>query len=89
MPSWSARASAYRCVEPSSATGQAAHYDEVLVVRTSVKGMRAASVTFEYEIHNEAGTRIATGIIELACVNLKTEERKPVALPAELRSLLS
>ncbi len=67
----------------------AAHYDEVLVVRTSVKGMRAASVTFEYEIHNEAGTRIATGVIELACVNLKTEERKPVALPAELRSLLS
>ena len=64
-----------------------AYYDEELVVLTTVKGMRSASITFEYEIQNLAGKRIATGVVELACVDLNAKERKPVALPAHMRAL--
>lgn len=67
-----------------------AHYDEELLVLTTVQGMRAASVTFEYLIqHAEQGTRVATGVIELACVDLASDARKPMALPDQLRELLS
>ena len=64
-------------------------YDEELVVRTHVKGLRAASVTFLYEIQRVDGTRVATGEVELACVDLRSPDRKPCPLPDEMRTLLS
>ena len=66
-----------------------AYYDEELLVMTSVRGMRSASVTFEYEIQNAAGKRLATGVVELACVSLNSDQRKPISLPEHLRSVLS
>ncbi len=64
-----------------------AGYDEELVVTTTVAGMRAASVTFGYVIRGADGERVATGEIELACVDLASE-RKPRPLPGELVELL-
>ncbi len=56
-------------------------YDEELVVLTTVGRMRAASVTFHYEIlRDPTRERVATGSIELACVQLNAE-RRPTALP--------
>jgi acyl-CoA thioester hydrolase len=63
-------------------------YDEELIVRTDVKGMRAASVTFLYEIRRDDGSRVATGEVELACVDLRSPERRPCALPEEMRAVL-
>jgi acyl-CoA thioester hydrolase len=66
-----------------------AHYEEELVVRTRVVGMRSASVTFEYELVRPAdGVLIATGMTELACIDLAAQPRKVVPLPEELRALL-
>jgi acyl-CoA thioester hydrolase len=67
-----------------------AHYEELLIVRTRVTGMRAASVTFEYEIERPAdGVLIATGLTELACIGLDAQPRKVLPLPEELRRLLA
>lgn len=56
-------------------------YDEELVVLTTVGRMRAASVTFHYEILRlPSRERVATGSIELACVHLNAD-RRPTALP--------
>jgi len=38
-----------------------ARYDDTLTVRTWLKAARGRVIQFEYEIVNEAGTRIATG----------------------------
>ncbi len=67
-----------------------AHYEELLVVRTHVSGLRAASITFEYELVRPADeVLIATGLTELACIDLRSEPRKVIALPEELRELLA
>jgi acyl-CoA thioester hydrolase len=66
-----------------------ARFDEELVVRTRVSQVRAASVSFEYEIARAAdGARIATAWTELACVDLRSPERKVCPLPEDLRQLL-
>ena len=65
-----------------------ARYDEELVVLTHVKGLRAASITFRYEIVRGDGSRVATGEVELACVELNTAERKPVPLPEGMAAML-
>ena len=64
-------------------------YEDEIVVKTRVGRVGAASVTFESEIHRTAdGVHLASGVIELACVDLRSAERKPVVLPEELRALL-
>jgi acyl-CoA thioester hydrolase len=66
-----------------------ARYEEVLRVRTRVVGLRAASVRFGYEIvRDEDELLLVTGQTELACIDLKSAERKVVVLPADLRELL-
>lgn len=66
-----------------------ARYDEELTVLTRVGRLRAASVTFEYEIRRGArGELVAGGWIELACVGLDSAERKPRPLPDDLRAIL-
>lgn len=65
-----------------------AYYEERLVLRTHVARLRAASVTFHTQMHREDGTHLATVEVELACVTLAAQPRKPVALPETLRAML-
>jgi acyl-CoA thioester hydrolase len=66
-----------------------ARYDEELAVRTRIERLGAASVTFAYRIHRAAdATLLAEGTTELACVDLRTDDRRPTMLPNDLRALL-
>jgi acyl-CoA thioester hydrolase len=65
-----------------------AYYEDLLVLRTHVARLRAASVTFHTEMHRQDGTHLATVEVELACVTLAAQPRKPVALPEPLRAIL-
>ena len=63
-------------------------YEDELLVRTRIASTRAASVTFEYEILREKdGQLLATGMTELACVRLDSQDRKPVQLPKSLLAI--
>ena len=65
-------------------------YEDELLVATVVGRMRAASVTFESEITRPAdGARIASVLVELACIDLRDRTRGPIALPEDLRALLA
>ena len=66
-----------------------AYYEDVLQLRTHVARLRAASVTFHSEMHRQDGTHLATVEVELACVSLAAQPRKPVPLPDQLRKLLA
>ena len=65
-----------------------AHYEEELLVETRLLAMRAASVSFGYEIRRvEDGRLLVTGVSELACISLGSDRRvRP--LPDSLRELL-
>jgi len=66
-----------------------ARYDEELIVRTSVQRVRSASVCFAYEILRASdGTRLATGLTDLACLGLETEPRRVRHLPEDMRAAL-
>ena len=56
-----------------------ARYDDLLEIRTVISELGRASLVFAYEVYNEAGTLITTGLTEHACVG---PEGKPVRLPA-------
>jgi acyl-CoA thioester hydrolase len=56
-----------------------AKYDDLLTIRTSLKEMPAARITFIYEIFNEAGELLHTGESVLVFVNAQT--RRPVRAP--------
>jgi acyl-CoA thioester hydrolase len=62
-------------------------FEDELLVSIWIERMRAASVTFGYEIHRKEnggpGTLILTAEVELACMDLET--RKPRVFPDELR----
>ncbi|MBL8859672.1 MAG: acyl-CoA thioesterase [Planctomycetes bacterium] len=63
-------------------------YEDVLVVRTTVGRVGAASVTFESEIERVSdGARIASGSVELACIDLNARARGPISLPPDLLAL--
>ncbi len=63
-----------------------AHFDEVLVVRTSPAEIRSKSFVFEYEVYNrESGQLLATG----STVQVFIDERgKPREIPPKLRAIL-
>ena len=64
-------------------------YEDELRVTTVVGTLRAASVRFESEITRPAdGARIASVVVELACIDLVDRTRGPFALPEDLRALL-
>ena len=66
-----------------------ARYEDALTVRTWVAKLGSASVTFASEVWREADqTLVATGAIELACLDLRSTPRKLAALPAALRAAL-
>lgn len=64
-------------------------YEDELTVSTVVGKLGAASVTFESEIARPAdGARIASVLVELACIDLGNRARGPIPLPEDLRRLL-
>src|SRR5690606_12602601 len=64
-------------------------YDEVLLVRTSVTRVRSASVALGYEIHRDGdGTRLASGVTELACLDLTATPRRVRMLPEDVKAAL-
>ena len=66
-----------------------ARYEDELVVRTWVEKLGQASVTFASEVWRESdGTLLATGAIELACLDVRGESNKLAALPEGLRGAL-
>jgi acyl-CoA thioester hydrolase len=66
-----------------------ARYEDVLTVRTWVAKLGAASVTFASEVWRDADqTLVATGTIELACLDIRATPRKLAPLPEALRALL-
>lgn len=66
-----------------------ARYEDELVVRTWVARVGQASVSFASEIWREADqTFIASGSIELACLDIRGGERRLAALPETLLRML-
>lgn len=64
-------------------------YEDELVVRTRVGKVGVASLTFESEIVRESdGVLVATGLVELACLDRRGGERKLAPLPVEFLALL-
>ncbi len=63
-----------------------AHFDEELVVRTSVGEIRNRSFVFEYEVYNkESGQLLATGSTVQVFID---EGRRPREIPPKLRAIL-
>jgi acyl-CoA thioester hydrolase len=66
-----------------------AFYEQELTVRTRVARVGHASVVFASEVvRTQDGTPLATGSIELACVDLHSEERRLMPLPDDVRQVL-
>ena len=67
-----------------------AHYEDEIAVWVSVVRVGTASVVFGYEIlHAADGHRLTTGKIELACIDLRDEARRPCPLPDTVRRALT
>jgi len=64
-----------------------AYYDDLLIIRTSVKEMPASRIKFYYEIYNEKGELVNKGDTELAFVDVAT--RKPRKPPDRLLEILN
>lgn len=66
-----------------------ARYEDELVVRTWVDELGPASVTFASEIWRDADrTLIASGSVQLACIDIRSTPRKLAMLPEEMRRAL-
>jgi acyl-CoA thioester hydrolase len=66
-----------------------AYYDEELIVRTRVERLGGASLVFASEVVRATdGAPIASGQIELACIDARNGARRPTLLPADLRAKL-
>jgi acyl-CoA thioester hydrolase len=66
-----------------------AYYDDEIVVRTWVQRVRAASLTFASEVvRTTDGVLLASGEVELACIDAREGTRKPTVLPDSLRAKL-
>ena len=71
-----------------------ARFEDELVVETRVLGLRAASLRFGYRVRRGSppgdvpGPVITEGEVELACVGLDSDPRRPRLLPEDLRQRL-
>ena len=66
-----------------------AHFDERLIVRTWIKGIRRRSFTVAYEVVNlETGMTLATGHTVQVFVRMDGENRGVVEIPEKVRVLL-
>ncbi|MCI8284641.1 MAG: acyl-CoA thioesterase [Firmicutes bacterium] len=61
-----------------------AYYDDLLEIRTSIAELKNASVTLGYEIYNEDGELIVTGMTKHAITD---ESMKPVALKKKSKGM--
>lgn len=68
----------------------AASYDEVVMFETRVQCTSPVRIRFDYELYVK-GQKIATAVVELACINIKTfrPTRMPADLMAQLREVSS
>ena len=64
-----------------------AKYDDLLTIRTTVRGPVSARIRFEYEVRNEAGETLTTGYTVHGFVDAKT--RRPCRPPAKLKALFA
>jgi acyl-CoA thioester hydrolase len=62
-----------------------ARYDDLIKVRTFLKELGLAHMTFGSEIFDEGGRLIAQGYVKLAVVNILW---KPTRLPADIQQIL-
>jgi len=66
-----------------------AHYEDEILVKTTVGRVGAASVAFVSELYRIAdNAHLASVTVELACIDFAVRARGPIALPADLRTLL-
>lgn len=63
-----------------------AYYDEEITIRTTVKELPTAKITFNHEVFNEKGTLVNTGYVVLAFMNTTT--RRPCRPPETLMNLM-
>ncbi|TAE51436.1 MAG: acyl-CoA thioesterase [Bacteroidetes bacterium] len=49
---------------------KAARYDDLLTIRTIVREIPRSSFMTEYEVYNESGELLVTGLVKLAFVNI-------------------
>jgi acyl-CoA thioester hydrolase len=62
-------------------------YDDVLEIRTTLRAVSGARVSFDYAVHREGEAEpLATGMTSHAAVDARGRPRR---LPSELRSLLA
>jgi len=61
-------------------------YDEQLTIRTIIREMPAARITFDFEVLNELAQLINRGMVSLAFINTSTN--RPTRCPAKLAGLL-
>jgi acyl-CoA thioester hydrolase len=61
---------------------QPALYDDLLTVKVLVKNPPSARMVFDYEIYNEGGTLLHTGVTTLVFLNRSTN--RPCRAPGEL-----
>jgi acyl-CoA thioester hydrolase len=61
-------------------------YDEQLTIRTIIREMPTARITFDFEIVNERAQLINRGVVSLAFMNNST--KRPTRCPSQLAGLL-
>ena len=64
-----------------------AKYDDLLSLKLIIPEMPRARMTFQYEIRNEEGQLVNTGVTVLAFMNMETG--RPVKMPARMAELIS
>jgi acyl-CoA thioester hydrolase len=63
-----------------------AYYDDLLTVRTIIREMPAARITFYHEVFNQEEELICTGKLDLVFVHRET--RRPTRAPSEFISAI-
>ncbi len=67
----------------------AARYGDQVRIRTRVEHFRGASILYSYEIERDGGGELlATGSAEVACLDLKGGDFRPVPIPDDIRDAL-
>lgn len=56
-----------------------AHYDDELTVKVFLRELPSVKIYFDYELYNEAGTKVNSGRTTLAFIN--SETRRPCRAP--------
>jgi acyl-CoA thioester hydrolase len=64
-----------------------AYYDDLLTIKTTIRELPKARITFFFEIYNEKKDLLTTGEVTLAFFD--KQKNKPVAAPAEFMEKIS